>query len=102
MRNEVFFRVKKERNILHTIKIRKADWIGHILRRNCPLKHIIDGKEEGRIDVTGRRGRRRKQVPDSLKEVRGYWNFKEETLGRALWRTVFERGYRPVVRETTE
>jgi hypothetical protein len=31
-------RVKKERNILHEIKRRKANWIGHILRRNCLLK----------------------------------------------------------------
>jgi len=83
--------------MLHTVQRRKANWIGHILRRNCLLKHIIR-----RIDVTGRRGRRRKQVPDSLKEVRGYWNFKDKALGRALWRTVFGGGYRPVVRETNE
>jgi hypothetical protein len=50
MRNEeVLHRVKEERNILHTIKRRKANWIGHILRRNCLLKHVIEGKLEGRI-----------------------------------------------------
>jgi hypothetical protein len=48
MRNEeVLHRVKEERNILYTIKRRKANWIGHILRRNCLLKHVIDGKLEG-------------------------------------------------------
>jgi hypothetical protein len=46
---EVLHRVKEERNILHTIKRRKANWIGHILRRNCLLKHVIEGKLEGRI-----------------------------------------------------
>jgi hypothetical protein len=44
---EVLHGVKEERNILHTIKRRKANWIGHILRRNCLLKHVIEGKKEG-------------------------------------------------------
>jgi hypothetical protein len=65
VRNEVLHRVKEERNILHTIKRRKANWIGHILRRNCLLKQ---GKLEGRIEMTGRRGRRRKQLLANLKE----------------------------------
>jgi len=34
---EVLHRVKEKRNILHTIKRRKANWIGHILRSNCLL-----------------------------------------------------------------
>jgi hypothetical protein len=64
---EVLHIVKEERNILHTIKRRKANWIRHILRRNCLLKHVIEGKLEGRIEMTGRRGRRRKQLLDDLK-----------------------------------
>jgi hypothetical protein len=60
----VLHRVKKERKILHTVIWRKAKWTGHILRRNCFLKHIIDRKVEGRIEVTERRGRRRKQLLD--------------------------------------
>jgi hypothetical protein len=44
VRNEVLQRVKEERNILHTIKRRKANWIGHILRKNWLLKHVIEGK----------------------------------------------------------
>jgi hypothetical protein len=51
---EVLHTVKEERNILHTIKRRKANCIGHMLHRNCLLKHIIEGKIEGRIQVTGR------------------------------------------------
>jgi hypothetical protein len=51
---EVLHRVKHERNILQTIKSRKAKWIGHILHRNCLLKHVIEGKIEKRIEVTER------------------------------------------------
>jgi hypothetical protein len=43
---EVLQTVKEERTIVHTIKRRKANWIGHILRRNCLLKHVIEGKVE--------------------------------------------------------
>jgi hypothetical protein len=99
VRNEVLHRVKQERNILHTIKSRKAKWIGHILRRNCLLKHVIEGKLEGRIEVTGRRGRRRKQVLDDLQEKRRYWNWKEETRDLTVWRTRFGRDYGPLVRD---
>jgi hypothetical protein len=86
---------------LHTIERRKANWTGHILRRNCLLKHVIDGKTEGRIKVTGRRGRRRKQLLDDLKEKRGYWKLEEAALDRTVWRIRFGRGYGPVVRQTT-
>jgi hypothetical protein len=99
---EVLHRVKEEGNILRTIKRRKANWIGHILRRNCLLKHIIEGKLKGRIEMTGRRRRRRKQLMDDLKEKRGYWKLKEEVLDFTLWRTCFGRGYGPVVRQTAE
>ena len=37
---EVLRGVKEERNITHTVKRRKAGWIGHILRRNWLLKHV--------------------------------------------------------------
>ena len=51
---EVLHRIKEERNTLHTVKRRKANWIGYILRRNCLRKHIIEGRIEGEIDVTVR------------------------------------------------
>ena len=45
MRNEdVLLRVKEQRNILHEIRKRRANWIGHILRRNCLLQRVIEGK----------------------------------------------------------
>jgi hypothetical protein len=43
---EVLHTVKEERNILHTVKRRKANWIGHILRRNCLVENFIEGKIE--------------------------------------------------------
>jgi hypothetical protein len=43
---EVLLRVKVERNIMHTVKRRKANWIGDIECRNCLLKHVIEGKVE--------------------------------------------------------
>jgi hypothetical protein len=49
---ETLHRVKEERNILHTIKRTKANWIGPIVRCNCLLKHFIEGKIERRIEVT--------------------------------------------------
>ena len=61
-------RIKEGRNNLHRIKRRKANWIGHILRRNCFLKHVIGGKIEERTHVTGRRERRCKQLLDDLTE----------------------------------
>jgi hypothetical protein len=86
---EVLHGVKEERNILHTVKRRKANWIGHIWRRNCLGKYVIKGKKEGRMEMTERRGRRRKQLLDDLKEKRGYTKLKEEALHRTLWRTRF-------------
>jgi hypothetical protein len=71
---EVLLRGGKERNILHTVKSRKANWIGHIWRRNCLLNQIIEWKIRGRIQVTGRRGRRCKQLLDDLQEKRGTGN----------------------------
>ena len=46
---EVLTRVKEESNILHTKKkTTKANWIGHILPRNCPLKHVFGEKMKGK------------------------------------------------------
>jgi hypothetical protein len=43
------------------------------LRRNCLVKHVIEGNIDGRIEVTGRRGRRGKQLLVDVKEKRGDW-----------------------------
>jgi hypothetical protein len=99
---EVLLRVKKQRNILHEIRKRKANWIGHILRRNCLLQRVIEGKIQGGIEVTGRQGRRRKKLLDDLKERRGYSHLKEEAVDRTMWTARFGRGFGPVVRQTAK
>ena len=73
-------------------------YLTYVLRRNCLLKHII----EGGVEVTGRKGRRRKQLLDDLKETRGYWKLKEKTLESSAWGTLIGRGCEPVIRRTTE
>jgi hypothetical protein len=94
--------VIKERNVLRTVKRRKANWIGYVLRRNCLLQHIVKGNIDGRIGVTGRRRRRRAELLDYLKETRGYWKLKEEAVDRTVWRIGFGRGCGPVGRQTAE
>jgi hypothetical protein len=71
VRNKVLLRVKEQRNILHEISKRKANWIGHILRRNCLLRQVIEGKIKGGIKVTIRWGRRSRKLLDDLRERRG-------------------------------
>jgi hypothetical protein len=103
VRNEkVLLRVKEQRNILHEIRKRKANWIGQILRRNCLLQRVIEGKIQGGIEVTGRQGRRRRKLLDDLKERRGYSHLKEEALDRTMWSAFFGRGFGPVVRQTAK
>jgi hypothetical protein len=94
---EVLLRVSEQRNILHEIRKRKANWIGHIFRRNCLLKQVIEGKIKGQIEVTRSRGRRRKKLLDDLGDRKGYSHLKEEALDRIKWRNRFGRGCGPVV-----
>jgi hypothetical protein len=75
-----YLRVKEQRNILHEIRKRKANWIGYILRRNCLLQRVNKGKIKGELEVTGRLGRRLRKLLDDLNESRGYSHLKEEAL----------------------
>jgi len=72
------------------------------LRRNCRLQRVIEGKIKGGIEVTGRRGRRRRKLLDDFKERRGYSHLKEEALDRTMWRHRFGGGFGPVVRQTSK
>ena len=64
MRNEeVLLRVNEQRNILHEIRKWKANWIGHILRRDCLLQRVVEGKIKGGIEVT----------EDEVEDVGSYW-----------------------------
>jgi hypothetical protein len=76
-------------NIVYKIKHRKANWIGHILRRNCLLKYVIEGKIQG----TRRRGRRCYQLLNDPKKERKYWTLKGEARDSNLWRTRCGRSY---------
>ena len=69
------------------------------MRRNCLLKQVIEGKIKGGIGVTGRRGRRRRNQLDDLKERRGYSHLKRKALDRTMWRAGFGRGFGLVVRQ---
>ena len=87
---EVLLRVNEQRNILHEIRKQKANWIGHILSRNCLLQQVIEGKIKGQIEVTRRRGRRHKKLLDDLKDRRGYCQLKEEALDCTMWKKRLE------------
>jgi hypothetical protein len=89
--------VNISKKFLHEIRKRKANWIGHILRRKCLLKEVIEGNIKGRIEVTRRRRRRRKKLLDDLGDRRGYSHLKEEALDRIKWRNRFGRSFRRVV-----
>ena len=52
VRNVELLRVEEQRDILHEINKRKANWIGHVLRRNCLLQRVIEGEIKGGIEVT--------------------------------------------------
>ena len=98
MRNEeVLLRVNEQRNILHEIRKRKANWIGHVLRRNCFLQQVIERKIKGQIEVRRRRRKRRKKLLDDIKDRRGDCQLKEEALNRTMWRNLYGRGFGPVV-----
>jgi hypothetical protein len=49
-------------------KRRKSNCTGHISRRNCLLKHVTEGKVEGRLELKGRQGRRRKKYWMNLRK----------------------------------
>ena len=89
VRNEkVLLIVNEQRNILHVIRKRKANWFGHILCRNCFLKQVIEGKIKGEMELTGRR----RKLLDDLKDRRGYSHLKEEALDRTMWRNRIRGG----------
>jgi len=62
----------------------------------------MEGKIKGELEVTRRRGRRRKKLLDDLKDKRGYSHLKEEALYRTMWRNRFGGGSEPVVGQNTE
>jgi hypothetical protein len=90
---KVLLTVKEQRNILHEISKRKANWIGNILCRNCLLRQVIKGKIKGGREVAGRRGRRHRKLLDVLKKARiltseggsSTSHYVESSLWMRLW-----------------
>jgi hypothetical protein len=87
---EVLLRDNEKRNTLQEIRKRKANWTGQILRRNFLLKQVIEGKINGEMEVTRRRGGRRRKLLFDLKDKSSYSHLKEEALGHTMWRIALE------------
>ena len=68
--------------------------VNGILRRNCLLKQVIEGKIKEEMEVARRRMK--------FKDRKGYSHLKEEALDRTMWRNCFGGGFGPVVRQNTE
>jgi len=76
-------------NILRTVKGKKADCIGNVLDWKCLLRYVVVGKIEG----TGRRWIRRKQLLEDLKENEICCSLKEELLDCAIWKIPYVISY---------
>jgi len=86
----------------HNINIFVTVSVSLPLRGNCLLKQVIEGRIKGGMDVTRRRGRRRRKLLDGLKKRRGYSHLKVVALDRTMWRNRFGGGFGPVVRLNSE
>ena len=82
---QVLEHIAEKRTLLNNILCRKANWIGHILRRNCLLHDATEGET---MEVKGV-GRRRSQLLDDLRNRRRYWELKEEAEDRKRWNQQF-------------
>ena len=82
---EVLERRGDKRTLLNNNLHRKANWVGHVLRRNCLLHDAIEGQL---AEVKGV-GRRSTQLLDDLRNRKGYWELKEEVEDRKRWKRQF-------------
>jgi hypothetical protein len=78
---EVLRRVGEERKLIDTIVRRKKNWIGHILRSNCMMRDVMEGRMDGRRP----RGRPRMSMLEELKEG-SYQFMKRRAQDRQEWR----------------
>jgi hypothetical protein len=84
---DILHRVKEKRNIMQTVRRRKAAWVRHTMPINCLLNLIIQGK----IGGYGIRGRGRMQLLDDLKEGRRYWKVYVALSGELLWKRLMTK-----------
>ena len=68
----------------------------------CLLKRFIEEKIKEEMEVTIRRGKRRRKLLHDLKDRRVYSHLKEKALDRTMWRNGFGGGFGPVVIQITE
>ena len=76
---QVLERIGEKRKLLNDILQRKANWIGHILRRNCLLRDAIEGRQMTELKEVGKR---RTQLLNDLGNRRRHWELKEEAEDR--------------------
>ena len=81
---EVLKRVGEKRQVIREIKKRKANWLGHVMRRDCLLRDAIEGTVEGKR----MRGRRRVQLMDDVRAGRKYCDIKNLAQNRDAWRSM--------------
>ena len=86
---QVLERIGENRTLLNNILRRKANSIGHILRRNCLLHDAIEGQMTEVKGVGGRRRRRRTQLLDDLRNRKRFWELRKEVEDRREWRRHF-------------
>jgi len=60
---------------------------------------MVKEQMDGRLEVTGRRGRRHKKLLDDIKETRGYCKLKQKEVHRTVWRTGSGRDDGPTCRK---
>ncbi|KAI5721796.1 hypothetical protein M8J77_025821 [Diaphorina citri] len=82
---EVLRRVGEERSILKTIKKRKANWLGHILRRDCIQRRIMEDKIEGKRG----RGRRKFGMLSDILKGKSYAELRDDAQDREKWRKLY-------------
>ena len=75
MRILVFYKLKNRR---------KTNWVGHTVRRNCWIKHVIYGMKGGKDTRMEMKRKKRKYLLDDVKEKKSFWQLKEETADRTL------------------
>jgi len=83
---EVLRLVQEQRSLVHVIKQRQANWIGHVLRHDCLLKTVLEGKIDGKRP----REEPRRKMPDLLMEQKdkkiSYEELKRGAQSRVGWR----------------